>query len=131
MGKRLLGSHFRSWPNFAYHDKGWLDFKFQHSSDAAKILVGSWKWDGVALFLKCWTPLFNPRSERYYNMPIWVKLPHFSFELWLLEFFKVVGDSLGSFVEVDMSFVHFGVMCMGRILVNLDLRDGRVEDIMI
>ena len=64
-------------------------------------------------------------------MPIWVKLPHLPFKLWFIKNFKLVGDSLGSFVEADMSFVHYGVMCMGKILVNLDLRDGRAEDIMI
>ena len=108
-----------------------MAFKFQHSLDAAKILIGLWKWDGVALFLKRWTPLFNPHSERYDNMPTWVKLPHLPFKLWLLDFFKLVGGSLGYFVEVDMSFVQSSVMCMGNILVNLDLRDGLAEDILI
>ena len=57
-------------------------------------------------------------------MPIRVKLPNIPFEFWSMEFFKLVGNSLGSFVEVDMSFLQSGVMCLGRVLVFLDLRKG-------
>ena len=30
-----------------------------------------------------------------------------------------------------MSFVHTSMMCMAKVIVNLDLRDGLTEDIMI
>ena len=90
--------------------RGWFAFKFHNSSDATKSLAISWKYDSEALFLKHWTPLFDQHIERYDNIPIWVKLPHLSFELWSKDFFKLVGDSLGSFVEVDMSSEHSGVV---------------------
>ena len=32
--------------------RGWLAFKFQHSLNPTNIIIGSWKWDGDALFLK-------------------------------------------------------------------------------
>ena len=51
--------------------------------------------------------------------------------IYLLEFFKLVADSLGSFEDAYMSFVQIGVMCMGKNLVNIDLQEGPIEDILI
>ena len=42
-----------------------------------------------------------------------------------------MGNSLGSFVDMDLSFLQTGVMCMGKVLVNIDLRKGLEEDILI
>ena len=49
------------------------------------------------LLLKRWTPLFDPCTEKYDTLPIWVKMPNLPFEFWSLDFFKLVGNSLGSF----------------------------------
>ena len=46
-------------------------------------------------------------------------------------FFKLVGNLLGSFVEADMSFLQSGVMCLGKVLVLLDLRKGLAEVLQI
>ena len=42
-----------------------------------------------------------------------------------------MGNSLGSFMEVDMSFLQSGAMCLGKFLVLLDLSKGLVEDLQI
>ena len=75
--------------------------------------------------------MFNPRSERYDTFPIWVKLTNLPFEFWSLDFFKLVGNSLGSFLEDDLSFLQTGVCCLGKILVLLDISKGLVVDLMI
>ena len=62
-------------------------------------------------------------------MPIWVKLPNLPFELWYLAFFKLIGNTLGTFLEVDLSFLVSRVCCLGRVLVLLDLRKGLASDI--
>ena len=66
-------------------------------------------------------PLFDPRVERYDSLPIWVKMPNLPFEFWSLDFFKLVVNTLGSFFEADLSFLHSGVCCLGKILVLIDL----------
>ena len=43
-------------------------------------------------------------------MPIWVKLPNLPFEFWSIEFFKLIGNTLGTFLEVDLSFLVSGVL---------------------
>ena len=49
---------------------GWIAFKFLEVVDSASILSGSWRWEGSGLLLKRWTPLFDPRTERYDTLPI-------------------------------------------------------------
>ena len=85
----------------------------------------------MGFLLKRWTPLFDPRIERYDSMPIWVKLPNLPFEYWSLDFFKLIGNTLGTFLEVDLSFLESGVCCLGKVLVLIDLRNGLAADIVI
>ena len=95
------------------------------------ILKGFWKWDNSGLFLKRWTPLFDPCIERYDSIPIWVKLPNLPFEFWSVEFFRMLGNTLGTFLEVDVSFLETHICSLGKILVLLDMRNGLAEDIVI
>ena len=62
-------------------------------------------------------------------MPIWVKLPNLPFQLWSEEFFKLIGNTLGSFLEADLSFLDSGACFLGRVLVLLNIRKGLVADI--
>ena len=64
-------------------------------------------------------------------MPIWVKLSNLPFALWSVEFFKLVGNTLGMFLEAVSSFLASGVCCLGKILVLLDIRKGLTADIVI
>ena len=73
--------------------------------------------------------MFDPRIERYDSMPVCVKLPNLPFELWSLDFFKLIGNTLGLFLEVDLSFLEPGVCFLGRVLVLLDLRKGLASEI--
>ena len=60
-----------------------------------------------------------------------MKLPNLPFEFWSLEFFKLIGNTLGNFLEADLSFLDSGVCCLGRVLVLLDFRNGLAADILI
>ena len=95
------------------------------------VLKGNWKWENTRLFLKHWMPLFDPRIERYDSLPIWVKLPNFPFEYWSVEFFKMIGNSIGTFLEADLSFLKTGICFLGKVLVLIDMRNGLAEDIVI
>ena len=43
----------------------------------------------------------------------------------------MVGNTLGTFLEADLSFVQSDVCCLGKILVLIDLSRGLVADLMI
>ena len=43
----------------------------------------------------------------------------------------MLGNTLGTFLEADVSFLETGICCLGKILVLLDMRDGLAKDIVI
>ena len=43
----------------------------------------------------------------------------------------MVGNFLGQYVELDLSYEDTNIMCVGKILVNLNLREGLVESIIL
>jgi len=47
-----------------------------------------------------------------------VKLPVLPIEYWSKEVFKEIGNTLGQFLEADMSFLKSKKMTMARILVE-------------
>ena len=48
-----------------------------------------------------------------------------------MEFFKLIGNAIGTFLEADLAFLENGICCLGKVLVLLDLRNGLTEDIAI
>ena len=46
-----------------------------------------------------------------------------------MPFFKLIGNTLGTYLEADLSFLESGVCCLGRVLVLLDLRKGLASEI--
>ena len=48
-----------------------------------------------------------------------------------MEFFKLIGNAIGTFLEADLAFLENGICCLGKVLVLLDLRNGLDEDIAI
>ena len=116
---------------YTCHSCGWIAFKFHSEDDAALVLTGVWRWDNSGLLLKIWTPLFDPRFERYDLLPIWVKLPNIPFKFWFVDFFKLVGNTLGTYLEAGLSFLELDTCCLGKVLVLIDLRNGLATDILI
>jgi len=45
--------------------------------------------------------------------------------------FKELGNSLGNFMETNMSFRETSKMSMAHILVALDVRDGLAEELVL
>ena len=43
----------------------------------------------------------------------------------------MIGNALGTFLEVDLSFLKTGICCLGKVLVLIDMCNGLVEDIVI
>jgi hypothetical protein len=71
--------------------------------------------------------MFETRTEQNVLVPIWVKLSNLPMDFWSLDVFKAVGNALGSFLDADMSFLDTGLMCVARILVRMDMRDGLAD----
>ena len=61
--------------------------------------------------------------------PFGFNLPNLPFEFWSVEFFKMIGNALGTFLEADLSFLKTSICCLGKVLVLIDMRNGLAEDI--
>jgi len=59
------------------------------------------------------------------------KTPSYTQNFGLWKFFKEIGNSIGSFMEVDMSFMVTSIMTIGKIMVSLYLREGFIEEVII
>jgi hypothetical protein len=71
------------------------------------------------------------RENRIDEEPIWVRLPGLPMQFWNTHRFAAIGNLLGSYLEVDMSFEDTGYMTVARILVKINLRKGLLQEITI
>ena len=111
--------------------KGWFGFRFNCASDVEKILVKHWSYGAVPILLKKWTPLFDADSERLETMLVWVRLPRLPWEFWNPNSLRDLGNALGVFLEVDLSFMKTRRKTIARILVSLNIRTYLREQINI
>ena len=85
----------------------------------------------VPFVLTHWNPLFDASKEESTHKPIWVRIFRLPIDLWSLGCFKVIGNVLGTFLDVDMYFEVTRNKSMVRVLVILDICDRFMEDIYI
>ena len=79
------------------------------------------------MFPKPWNPLFDARKEKIDSMLVWVRLLGLPLEYWFCEVFMMIGNSIGQFVEVDMTFTETRLMVVVHVFMNLDLKEDLVE----
>jgi hypothetical protein len=72
---------------------------------------------------------FDASRERIDELLIWVRLLSLPPELWKVKGFESIGNALGTYMDVDMSFISTGRMSMACILVSLNFRKGLSGDI--
>jgi hypothetical protein len=60
---------------------------------------------------------------------IWVRILGMPMEFWTKKIFSELGNFLGTFLDVDMSFLESGEMAVARILVSLDIQEGLIEEL--
>ena len=90
-------------------------------------LNGNWVWDHNPVVLKPWSPMFDTNREHMDIIPLWVQLPSLPLHYWTPDNLKNIGNPLGSFLEVDLSFMDLKDQTMVRIMVNINIRDGLAE----
>jgi hypothetical protein len=98
--------------------------QISYTSDVEKIIHKYWFIDSSPMLLKNWRPLFDAERERVDVLPIWVWLPGFPLEFWNENSFKVLGNLLGTYLDVDWSYKETCAHSMAQILVSINLRRG-------
>jgi hypothetical protein len=69
-------------------------------------------------------PTFDVSHEKMDSIPIWVHFPGLSLKFWFVKCFQAIGNFLGDYISVDLSFKETGVMFLAHILVSLNVRGG-------
>ena len=72
-------------------------------------------------------PLFDADTERLDTIPVWVRLLGLPWELWNPESLSDIGNALGTFIEVDLSYQQTKIKKVARILVSLNIRTSLRE----
>jgi hypothetical protein len=64
-------------------------------------------------------------------VPIRMKLLGLPIELWSLEVFQAIGNSLGDFYEADMSYEDSSLFTIAQILVFIDIWEGLAPEMVL
>ena len=81
------------------------------------------------MLLKPWHPLFDASRERVDSIPLWVRLPGLPLHYWTEEHLCGIGNTIGVFLEADLSFFKSNLRWVARILVMLNIREGLAESL--
>lgn len=104
--------------------KGWFVFLMASKEDVDQMVSGRWEMVGVPIVFCKWSLIFDVAQAKAKKEPIWVKLLGLPIHLKNLSFFKMLGNHLGEYVDVDFSFKTTREMAVAQVLVLLDLREG-------
>lgn len=110
--------------------KGFFITVFVFEEDYQKALKeGPWFWGSAGLFLTPWFPDFDPSSAIITKLPIWVRLPNLPAHLWHFAVFQGIGNSLGRFLDTDISRGEKGLYTYARICAEIDISKGLPDKI--
>jgi hypothetical protein len=70
---------------------------------------------------------FNPDTNYFQHMHLWVLLPGLPLFLWNEGALRAIGDSLGKFIAIDPQSLTGPMRKMGRVLVEMDICAGLPE----
>ena len=71
--------------------------------------------------------MFDAETEQLDTIPVWVLLPRLPLEFWNPACHSDIGNELGTFIEVDLSFQQTNIKKVARILVSLNIRTSLPE----
>ena len=83
----------------------------------------------MPIILKRWTPLFDADSERLDTISVWVCLLGLPWDFWNPYWPRDLGNTMGVFLEVDLSFVKTRCQTIAIIIVSLNIRTDLREHI--
>lgn len=106
---------------------------FKSMKDRNKILCDyfcNWE-EKFGLSLKPWHPNFNPVTEKFEKVPLWVRLPNFPLHLRFNSYLEAIGNSLGNFLMIDDDSSNLMHSTYAQILVEMEVTKTLLEEILI
>lgn len=109
--------------------KGWFMISFDSKAAMEWVEGRNWAIGKRPYFFKRWTPLFDVSKEKVEELLVWVRAPGLPPFLWVDSVFSSIGNSLGTFLEADKSFLDTHERVVARILVRLNPSEKLVDSI--
>lgn len=72
----------------------------------------------IGMYIKDWSPNFNPKQAALEVVPIQVRLYNFPHEYWNEDTLKVIGDKLGKFLKADEAIERKDFNMYARICIE-------------
>lgn len=73
---------------------------------------------------KPWVQFFDPSTESFNKIPIWVRLSNLTLHFWQDLVLEVVGEAIGDFMSVDSESPNVYKTMYARILMEIDVSKG-------
>ena len=118
-------------PEFHILPRGWILMKLRYEEDGKKLLGRSWSWGPSGLILQKWRIDFDATREPFNIQQVWVIMPSLPMTFWEEECLEAIGNRIGKFVALEPNWETKVDHRCTRILVELDLKDGLYEEILI
>ena len=105
--------------------RGFFIVKFDSTDDRNAILSHVFAWKvRYPLMAKPWFKDFDPSTESFNKVPLWVRLPNLPLHLWVDSVLEAVGEAIGDFLMVDNASSNVYRTTYARILVEVDTSKG-------
>ena len=112
--------------------KGFFIVKFLSQEAREHIQnAGPWFWGSTRLFTTPSFPDFDANTMEVSKMPIWVRLYNLPLHLWNEDVLGSIRDMIGSYIKTDTQRMEERVFTFARICVEVDLRKGLPECILM
>ncbi|GLJ22583.1 hypothetical protein SUGI_0425070 [Cryptomeria japonica] len=66
----------------------------------------NWFFDNLPLYIRPWTPNFNPLNLEIYETPVWIRLFNLPIEYWGDPCLEKIGRTLGTLLEIDEDIIE-------------------------
>lgn len=138
-GRKYSADYITDWAQSAWKEspglpveitilvRGWFSITFDRKVQVDWVLERNWFFGKRPILFKRWTPLFDAQKEKMGESPVWVKLPGLPLQFWTDSVFVSIGNTLGTFLEADKSYIQTKDRSVARILVSLNPREGLAD----
>lgn len=134
MGNRPILENIRKWMKSVWRVKGevtlatlsldFLMFNFNNEEDLTWVMEnGPWWFGKSGLHLKKWYEGFNPNTESFSVMPMWVSLPKLPLDFWFEEAIVGIASTMGEFICMDYNTKMGQTFQSARFYVNVNINN--------
>ncbi|KAL8537633.1 hypothetical protein ACS0TY_012669 [Phlomoides rotata] len=111
--------------------EGFYNFQFTCGDDRERIFAKlSWQIKPGLLRLQCWVQDFNPYKVSTSVAQVWIRISELPLEYWNNNIITTLASAVGTVIKLDERTASRSMGRFARVLVELDLKQDREENVM-